>query len=781
MNPAATIKTTSASLTGADYRSLEAGFLDRETADTMGLHRVDRYEGARLMGRHDDSDYAGIVIPYFLPGESALRENRLRLDTELEWWDAGGNKKRKAKYLSPIGDRGRLYFPPGIKPEWLHDISIPIVFVEGEKKAAACQRAANLGSVKAKCIAIGIPGVDSWRGTIQKPTSHNGQVKVTGPLPDLDRIVWEGRKVFILFDADLATNKHVLNARRRLRTELQGRGAEVICVDMPDAGFKGVDDWLGTIAHDLSPAAAATQLIGLLERAYVDYRESSEILPLPDVLLPVPRLDAQIIPEPLRLWLTDIADRMQCPLEFPVIAALTAIGSIIGKEVCVKPKECDVWLECPNLWGAVVGDPGVMKSPAVSEAMQFIREIEKREDESFRDKNPERAYELASKEAEKKAIKQQLEQRYRPKKSRSQSDAEVVDKAGNIEELRKRFIELEAQIEPKPKRLTTSDATVEKLGELLNENPRGLLNNRDELAGFFANMDKPGREGDRAFYLECWNGLGRAKVDRIGRGSLNFEHNTLAIFGTIQPTIITPFLGVVGSPKDDDGLIQRFQLTVYPDMPTDFVYTDRIPAGVDEARRIFNTLYKMKAEDVGARRLVDEAGGFTYLGFDSDAQVFFKKWCTELEYELRGTSFVSNALKSHLAKYRGLMPSMALVFHLIEWASGAVVTEGISLGNARLAAAWCGFLQKHAERLYSMGNHSGLKAAHEILAHIEAGNLGEKFQVRTVYRKGWKNLSDAAIVKAGLDVLSAHGHIEEVFVPTEGRLKVVYIVNARLR
>lgn len=770
------------SLTESDLSTLDASFIDPDTAAAMRLSRVDRHEGGRLMGRHDGGDYAGIVLPNVLPGEDTAREYRLRLDNELKLWDADGKKQRPAKYLSPIGDRGRLYFPPGIEPQWLVDTTTPILIVEGEKKAAACQRAANMAGGKQRLLVIGITGVDSWKGTIQKATSANGQEKITGPLPDLDRMSWEGRIVFILFDADLSTNKHVLYARRRLKKELVGRGSDVVCVDMPEvAGCKGIDDLLGHIARESGVQPAAKRLMNLLDKAYGNHLESSEVSPLPEILLPVPKLDAMLIPESLRPWLTDIAERMQCPLEFPVIAALTAIGVLVGKEVCVKPKERDGWLECPNLWGAIVGDPGGLKSPAVSEAMQYLREIEKREDDRFRDENPVRAFDLVSREAEKKAIKQQLEDYYRPKKTKPAADEAVVDKAINLEELESRFKEIEAFQEPTPKRLTTSDATIEKLGELLNENPRGLLNFRDELAGFFANLDKQGREGERAFFLEGWKGLGEFRFDRITRGSIHVENMTLSLFGTIQPTIIEPYLASAGSRKNDDGLIPRFQLLVYPDMPMAYEYIDRIPVGGDHVREIFNALFLMKAEDVGAKRLVEEADGHAYLSFDRDAQMFFKDWLTELEHQLRDPEFVDRALKSHLAKYRGLMPSLALIFHLIKWASGAVVTDGISLQDAKLAAAWCSFLRKHAERLYSMGNHTGIRAAHEILAHIEAGDLGDEFSLRYLYRKKWKNLSDPAIVKSGLEVLSAHGHIEEVQVPTEGRQKIVYVVNERLK
>ena len=62
--------------------------------------------------------------------------------------------------------------------------------------------------------------------------------------------------------------------------------------------------------------------------------------------------------------------------------------------------------------------------------------------------------------------------------------------------------------EPTCRRYIVNDTTVEKLGELLRDNPWGLLEFRDELTGWLRCLDKPGHEGDRAFYLESWNGVG---------------------------------------------------------------------------------------------------------------------------------------------------------------------------------------------------------------------------------------------------------------------------------
>jgi putative DNA primase/helicase len=75
-------------------------------------------------------------------------------------------------------------------------------------------------------------------------------------------------------------------------------------------------------------------------------------------LKPVPAFDAEtLLPQALRAWIMDEAERMPCPPDFIAAAALVALGSIVGARCAIKPKARDSWLIVPNLWGGLVGDP----------------------------------------------------------------------------------------------------------------------------------------------------------------------------------------------------------------------------------------------------------------------------------------------------------------------------------------------------------------------------------------------------------------------------------------
>ena len=59
--------------------------------------------------------------------------------------------------------------------------------------------------------------------------------------------------------------------------------------------------------------------------------------------------------------------------------------------------------------------------------------------------------------------------------------------------------------------------------------------------------------------------------------------------------------------------------------------------------------------------------------------------------------------KAHHTYYNHtLMPSLALIFHLIDMASGRKPVGVVSEQTAKLSDQWCGYLDSHARRIYAM-------------------------------------------------------------------------------
>ena len=225
-------------------------------------------------------------------------------------------------------------------------------------------------------------------------------------------------------------------------------------------------------------------------------------VPLPDALPPVPAFDAELLPEAMRGWIVDIAERMQCPPDFPAVGVITALSGLIGARAVVAPKQHDDWRVAPNLWGLIVGRPGVMKSPALGEVLKPLHRLESTEREQWQAAHE--AWELDTKVAELAG------------KANEKQAAAVAAK--DPTKARALLAPTDQPSEPTMRRYVVNDSTVEALADLLVENPWGLLVYRDELHGLLCSMDKQGQEGARGFYLTGYDGNQGHAVDRIGRG-----------------------------------------------------------------------------------------------------------------------------------------------------------------------------------------------------------------------------------------------------------------------
>ena len=202
--------------------------------------------------------------------------------------------------------------------------------------------------------------------------------------------------------------------------------------------------------------------------------------PLPSGLLPVPSFCPELLPEPFAPWLIDIAERMQCPLDYPAVGATVAIASVVGNQISIRPKRHDDWTVVPNLFGAIIGRPGVLKSPALDEAIKPLNRLMVEAREAYEQDAKDWEIDRITAEAKKDKLKDDIK-----KAIKTDSD---VDK----QYYRAQLEEIEAMSEPYERRYIINDSTVEKVGELLNRNPRGLLLFRDELTGWFRTLDREG-------------------------------------------------------------------------------------------------------------------------------------------------------------------------------------------------------------------------------------------------------------------------------------------------
>lgn len=449
-------------------------------------------------------------------------------------------------------------------------------------------------------------------------------------------------------------------------------------------------------------------------------------IPLPG-LPSVPPFDLEMLPESLRAYIADVCDRQGCPLDFVAVAAMVALSGAVGCRRTVRAKLHDNWIAVPNLWGMIVGRPSSMKSPALDAATAPLREIERDAAQAYEEAKQayeieERLHKLSAKDADKAA----------QSKLRTDPDAARAHLAAH---------EQSAPDAPSRERLIVNDATVEKLQEIMADNPLGLVLVRDELAGWLQKLDAEEQSEARSFMLTAYSGKESFTVDRIGRGTIHIPRACMAAIGGIQPSRVSRLIRGAVTGLSDDGLLQRFQIVTWPDDPGNWQWRDRVPhRGAQEAyHATFRALHALPVADEPLRQ--SEA-----------AHRLFRAWHESLRQETV-SGRLHPAIESHLGKMPEAILSLALLSELADDPDAQEIGEAAMLR----ALAWSDYLRAHVHRLYATASSPETAAARTILGKRK--ELSDGFTARDVHRKGWTGIDSAEIARDALEMLTDFHHL----------------------
>lgn len=495
--------------------------------------------------------------------------------------------------------------------------------------------------------------------------------------------------------------------------------------------------------------------------------------PIIGKLKPVPFFDPEaLLPMPFRTWVMDEADRMPVPPDYIAVASLVALGSVIGAKCAIRPKANDSWEVVPNTWGGFVGPPSSKKTPAMNAALKPLHQLATKASEKFKEEMSE--FEMAKfmHDVRKEGIEKRIKDAA-TKPGKGDPDSIAMELRAHA---------LQAPTPPTLQRYKTNDSTIEKLGEILCGNPHGLLIERDELTGLLSSWDREGREGDRAFFLEAWNGNQGFDTDRIGRGHIAIPNLCLSIIGGIQPDKLISYLEQATHSLGNDGMLQRFQLLIYPD-PIQWEWRDRRPNHVarDLAFSIFESLAEFEPEAWGAAP-PDEFGRFPHFHFDQAAQEVFIAWSTDM-HTVRLPQEKQPIIEQHLSKFDKLFPALALIFHLVDCAANGV-RGPVTVEDARRAWVWCEYLEAHARRCYGLLTDDGLRAAKALADKVKGGELPNGFTMRDVRRHQWSGLTNDEDIQPALEWLEDEHWLRPEITggtgPGSGRRTVRYRIHPKI-
>ena len=212
-------------------------------------------------------------------------------------------------------------------------------------------------------------------------------------------------------------------------------------------------------------------------------------------------------------------------------ALLWLISVSIGNSLRLQVKTG--WVEIATIWVAVVGKAGIGKTPSISNIIFPLEKINNREITNY------------IKEAEK---------------------YEVFNNLSNKE--KKETVEVS---KPVKKQFIANDITIEALVDLHQQSDNSVGVFKDELAGWFKDMNKYKPGSDLEFWLSSWSGKA-VNVNRITRAGSFVPKPLIPVLGGIQPSIFSTFYT---EENKENGFMDRMLLS-YPDLEVEKYNDDEI-------------------------------------------------------------------------------------------------------------------------------------------------------------------------------------------------------------
>ena len=328
-------------------------------------------------------------------------------------------------------------------------------------------------------------------------------------------------------------------------------------------------------------------------------------------LLPFP---TAVFPKPLREYI-EHGSSQNYPEDFVGAALLACLATAIGAS-----HELEVnanWHEPTTLFIAIVGDAGVRKSSSLNYAMKAIR---------VRQKQQIQAHMLAA---------QQYDEQMRQAKA---------DK--NLCSLPE---------PPSGEQTIVEDATVEALIGLLAQNPRGLLNFRDELASWTRDLNRYRAGSDEQRWLSLWS-AGSITYNRKTQAPLFVDRPVVSVLGGLQPAVLSE---VFGHGKSENGFSDRV-LFAYPDPIARCVVKVSVPITIrEDYASVFERLFALSDSS-------DGGGEYTphLLPLDHEAQAVFEQWSDDYINRKINDPNTPAREKGVLSKLEAYLLRFALILHI---------------------------------------------------------------------------------------------------------------------
>jgi len=228
--------------------------------------------------------------------------------------------------------------------------------------------------------------------------------------------------------------------------------------------------------------------------------EKPIILDIEPVVLEKCDFPIHIFPKEIQVYINECNNKLNASVDFMSVSFLWLMSVLIGNTLKVQVK--NGWVDSPILWISVIGEAGVGKTPDLKLILKPLLDLNSQEIKRYAKRQKEfKAYDKMSKE----------------------------DK------------DINATVEaPIKSQLIVDDITIESLIDIHSYNPKSIGVFKDELAGWFKDMNKYRDGSDKERFLSAWSG-DSIVLNRKTAEDAYVENPFIPILGGIQPSIFKEF------------------------------------------------------------------------------------------------------------------------------------------------------------------------------------------------------------------------------------------------
>lgn len=333
-----------------------------------------------------------------------------------------------------------------------------------------------------------------------------------------------------------------------------------------------------------------------------------------DLVFPI-----DIFPLPMQSYIIECNKTLNSSIDYMGCSMLWLASVIIGNSVEIEVKKG--WTEISTLWIALVGKAGIGKTPSISNIINPLLTLNNKE------------------------IKHYIKQK---------------EKFDAYEKLDKKEKEYKEEIkDPKKTQFIANDITIEALVDLHQESKNSVGVFKDELAGWFKDMNKYRAGSDLEFWLSSWSGKA-VNLNRKTAKSSFVDKPCVPVLGGIQPNIFNSFYT---EENKDNGFVDRMLLS-YPDLHIDKYSEKDIDNDLLEwfNNSIINFYNTIKYKVINFDNNGDIVSNTAY--FDQEAKKEWVRIFNEIT-EIQNSDSENEYMKSMLPKQKTYIPRFSLLLNAL--------------------------------------------------------------------------------------------------------------------